>query len=160
MRLAVYAVPAAVAETPTVPLDARFGTAIHLDGYTLLNERLAPGDILQLALFWRAAGPIPERYKVFVHLYDEGGELVAQTDSEPGATQRPTDTWVPGEQITDRYGVLIPPEAPGGIYTLAVGLYPLADPSDRLAVTLDGVPAGDRLNLAKVLVTNTLLADE
>jgi mannosyltransferase len=153
VRLAVYAVPAQVADAPAVPLDARFGSTIHLDGFTLLNERLAPGDILQLALFWRAAGPISERYKVFVHLYDEGGELVAQTDSEPGATLRPTDTWVPGELIADRYGVLIPPETPDGTYTLAVGLYPLAAPGDRLPVVLDGAPAGDRLNLATVVVT-------
>jgi hypothetical protein len=157
VRLAVYAVPAAVAETPAVPLDARFGAAIHLDGYTLLDDRLAPGDILQLALFWRAAEPISARYKVFVHLYDEAGELIAQTDSEPGGNLRPTDTWAPGEQVTDRYGVLIPPEAPAGTYTLAVGVYPMADPSDRLPVTLDGAPAGDRLNLAPVVVTRGAL---
>jgi mannosyltransferase len=160
VRLAVYAVPAAVAETPAVSLDARFGSAMHLDGYTLLNDRLAPGDILQLALFWRAAEPIPARFKVFVHLYDEAGELIAQTDSEPGATLRPTDTWVPGEQVTDRYGVLVPPEAPAGTYALAVGLYPLADPDDRLPATLDGAPAGDRLNLAQILVADAASSDE
>jgi hypothetical protein len=49
--------------------------------------------------------------------------------------------------------VLIPPDVPDGTYTLAVGLYPLAAPSDRLPVVLDGAPAGDRLNLAPVVVT-------
>jgi mannosyltransferase len=171
VRLAVYAVPArgsgeasaelsrAVADVPDVPLDVRFvpggrsaGPAIHLDGYTLLTDALAPGDIAQLALFWRATEPIPDRYKVFVHLYDGAGRLVAQTDSEPGATLRPTDTWSPGERITDRYGVLIPPEVSPGTYTLAVGLYAIADPDDRLPVTRDGALIGDRLDLTSITI--------
>ncbi len=153
VRLAVYAVPASVADVPQVPLDVRFvGPSIRLEGYTLLADALAPGDIAQVALFWRAGEAIPERYKVFVHLYDEASRLVAQTDSEPGATLRPTDTWSPGERVTDRYGVLIPLGLSPGTYTLAVGLYPLADPDDRLPVIQDGVPVGDRLDLAWITV--------
>jgi mannosyltransferase len=153
VRLAVYAVPASVADVPQVPLDVRFvGPSIRLEGYTLLADALAPGDIAQVTLFWRAGEAIPERYKVFVHLYDEAGRLVAQTDSEPGATLRPTDTWSPGERVTDRYGVLIPLGLSPGTYTLAVGLHPLADPDDRLPVIRDGVPVGDRLDLARITV--------
>jgi hypothetical protein len=151
VRLAVYAVPALVADAPAVPIEARFGPSIHLDGYTLLKDALAPGDILQLALFWRATEPV-ERYKVFVHLYAPSGRLAAQTDSEPGATLRPTNTWSPGEQIIDRYGVMIPTETPPGEYVLAVGLYPVDDPLDRLPVSLDGVLVGDRLDLTPLVV--------
>ena len=119
----------------------------------MLTEALTPGDILQLALFWRATEPIDDRYKVFVHLYDEAGRLLAQTDSEPGATLRPTDTWVPDERVLDRFGVLVPPETQPGAYTLAVGLYPLTDPTDRLPVTREGRPVGDRLDLARIAVS-------
>ena len=153
VRLAVYAVPAEATDVPAVSLDARFGPSICLDGYTLLTEALAPGDILQLALFWRAAESIADRYKVFVHLYDEAGRLLAQTDSEPGATLRPTDTWVPDERVLDRFGVLVPPETQPGAYTLAVGLYLLTDPTDRLPVTREGRPVGDRLDLARIVVS-------
>jgi hypothetical protein len=152
VRLALYAVPVQVTDVPAVPLGAQFGPAIQLDGYTLLADALAPGDIVQLTLFWRAVEPISERYKVFVHLYDAAGELVAQTDSEPGATLRPTDTWSPGERIADRYGVQIPPDVSPGAYTLSVGLYPIADPNDRLPVVLDGALVGDRLNLAQIVI--------
>ena len=155
VRLAVYAVPAEVADAPAARLDARFGTVIHLDGYTALPKAVEPGDIVQLALFWRVAEPIPERYKVFVHLYNEAGQLVAQTDSEPGATLRPTNTWVPGERITDRYGVLMPMDAPAGVYTLTVGLYDLTDPTSRLTVTPDGGAIGDSLDLAEITVVTT-----
>jgi hypothetical protein len=151
VRLALYAVPAQVADAPAVPLAARFGTAMHLDGYTLLTGDLAPGDILQLALFWHASQPV-ERYKVFVHVYDEAGRLVAQTDSEPGAALRPTHTWSPGEQVVDRYGVMMPPEMAPGDYVLAVGLYPIADPNSRLPVFRDGLAVGDRLDLAPLVV--------
>jgi mannosyltransferase len=137
---------------PAVSLAAQFGPAIQLDGYTLLTGALAPGDIAQVTLFWHASEEIPDRYKVFVHLYDEAGELVAQTDSEPGATLRPTDIWSPGERIADRYGVQIPPDLPPGAYTLSVGLYPIADPNDRLTVTFDGVSVGDRLDLAQIVI--------
>jgi 4-amino-4-deoxy-L-arabinose transferase-like glycosyltransferase len=164
VRLAIYAVPAEVADAPKVSLDARFAPggpatpparpAIILEGYTLLNQTPAAGDILQLALFWHAEERIPDRYKVFVHLYDEAGEVAAQTDSEPGATLRPTDTWMPGERVVDRYGVLIPAELPLGAYALTVGLYDLTDPTDRLHVFRDGVSAGDHLGLTQVIVTS------
>jgi mannosyltransferase len=151
VRLALYAVPALAADAPATPLDARFGPSIYLDGYTLLTDALVPGDILQLALFWRAVEPV-ERYKVFVHLYDQSGRLAAQTDSEPGATLRPTNTWSPGEQIVDRYGVMIPLETPPGDYVLAVGLYPVDDPLNRLPVSQDGAQVGDRLDLTRLVV--------
>lgn len=157
VRLAVYAVPIQLADAPSVPVGVKFvpeGTdsdsAITLDGYTVANRQLAAGDILQLGLFWHADKSVSERYKVFVHLYDQGGRLVAQTDSEPGAALRPTNTWVPGERISDRYGVLIPRDVPGGTYVLAVGLYDLTDPTRRLTVS-DGTTSGsDRLDLITI----------
>jgi hypothetical protein len=161
VRLAVYAVPAVVSDDPVVPLGVSFaaeglaaGPVIHLDGYTLLTEALVPGDILQLTLFWHASEPVPERYKVFVHLYDEAGRLVAQTDSEPGATLRPTDTWAPRERITDRYGVLIPPGVSPGLYKLATGLYPVGDPDSRLFIVHDAELASDRLDLTSITVVS------
>jgi mannosyltransferase len=160
VRLAVYAVPTETADAPEVPLKAIFSRdadsdapIIFLDGYTLLSDTVEPGDILQLALFWRAEKPITERYKVFVHLYDEEGSVVAQTDSEPGADLRPTNTWLPGETVIDRYGVSIPQETPSGRYRLVVGLYSLTDPDQRLDVLEDGRPVGDHIQLTTIRVS-------
>ncbi len=153
VRLATYAVPTAFADDPAVPLDVRFGEAIHLDGYTLLTEDVAPGDIVQLTLFWRASAPISERYKVFIHLYGESGRVLAQTDSEPGATLRPTSSWVPGERIVDRYGVLVPSDMPPGDCTLTVGLYLIGQPDRRLLVSGQrGQVDVDHLDLALITV--------
>jgi mannosyltransferase len=153
VRLATYAVPAAPPTEMRTRLDVRLGDAILLHGYTLLADRLAPGDILQLTLFWEAKAPIDQRYKVFLHLLDAEGELVAQRDSEPGGGLALTTTWEPGVIQMDNHGILIPPDTPPGTCQLVVGLYLLTDPEARLPVTLDGEPAGEALPLAPITVT-------
>jgi mannosyltransferase len=161
VRLAIYAVPVELADQPATREGVQFlpqgqggDATIVLDGYTLLTPSVQPGDIVQVALFWHTNTPLNRRYKVFVHLYDENGTLVAQTDSEPGATLRPTDIWQPEEQVIDRYGVLVPKDTRAGSLTLAVGLYPVGDPATRVpAVRVDGT-TGDRVDLGPVTVLN------
>ena len=122
VRLVIYAAPidATAVEKPS---GAHFGDSIVLEGYALSAETLAPGEALAVTLFWRPLAPINVRYKVFVHLYGPDGAIAAQHDGEPGGGLRPTDTWTSGERIADRHGLLLPPDAAPGTYTLAVGLY-------------------------------------
>ena len=61
-----------------------------------------------------------------------------------------TCLWTPGQPVQDNHGLLLPPEAAPGVYQLAVGLYDAE--GNRLPVTLDGAPVGDRLVLAEVAV--------
>ena len=152
VRLVTYAVPAAPAAEMETPLDVYLGDAIVLRGYTLLGDRLAPGDIVQVTLFWEALAPIDRRFKVFLHLLDNEGLLVAQRDSEPGGGLVLTTAWEPGAVQVDNHGVLIPLEAGPGDYQLIAGLYPLDDPLARLPVTRDGETAGDTLPLASITV--------
>jgi mannosyltransferase len=153
VRLVTYAVPAAPPTEMRTHLDARLGEHIILHGYTLLAERLAPGDILQVTLFWEGTAPIEQRYKVFLHLLNGEGELVAQRDSEPGGGLALTTTWTPGEMLPDNHGILIPLDTPPGTYQLLAGLYLLTDPEARLPVSFDGEPAGEVLPLAPITVT-------
>ncbi len=153
VRLVTYAVPAAPPTELETRVNARLGEAIILHGYTLLTDRVAAGDILQLTLFWEGMAPIEERYKVFLHLLNTQGELVTQRDSEPGGGLALTTTWKPGEMLPDNHGILIPLDTPPGTYQLIVGLYLLTDPAVRLPVTLDGEPAGDALSVAPITVT-------
>ncbi|MEJ2211272.1 MAG: hypothetical protein P8129_19840, partial [Anaerolineae bacterium] len=107
VRLAVYAVPAQVPTQPEQELhiilaDEEEGDQIEMVGYTLLNDRLAAGDIAQLTLFWRVDAMPQRRYKVFVHVLDEGNHIVGQRDAEPGGGARPTDLWPAGETMIDR----------------------------------------------------------
>jgi hypothetical protein len=151
VRLATYAA-AMPATSPAVTLNTQFGDHIHLLGYSLKPDTAAPGDIVQLTLFWQTDSPLAERYKVFVHLYaDPNQPPVAQQDGEPQGGQSPTVTWAPGATIADNHGVLVPPDLPPGDYTLMIGLYDLFT-NDRLPIIGDGTAAADRLRLAALTV--------
>ncbi len=135
-----------------VRVDAHLGDAITLDGFGLPARTFAPGGIIPLRLAWRADAPVSQRYKVFVHLLNAGGQLAAQNDSEPGSGFLPTDAWSPGgERIDDLHGIYLPPDLPPGDYTLWVGLYDFA--GTRLPIRQNGADAGDALLLATLAVT-------
>jgi hypothetical protein len=152
IRFVTYAVPAELSNAPETPSGVRFGEHITLDGYTLSTPEVQPGDILQLDLFWRADAPLSERYKVFVHVLDQNGKIIAQTDREPGGGQNPTTNWESNEGIIDRYGVLIPDDTPPGAYKVIVGLYDFG--GTRLPVS----QGGDSLYLIPVIIQDPTLS--
>lgn len=131
VRLVVYAVPDAPATEIAIPTQLVFGDQITLLGYTLSETTLAPGDIIQLTLFWQALTPLTTRYKVFLHLVSDQG-LVAQRDSEPGGNLALTTTWQVGQTVIDNHGLLLPSDLPPGDYQLLLGLYNLLDANARL----------------------------
>ncbi len=147
-RLLLYAGPHAP-QQPTRRLKARLGDHIQLTGYSLGREAVPAGDVLPLTLYWRATVQVAESYKVFVHLLDGAERVVAQRDTVPVGGARPTNTWQPGEDVADNYGVFIPPGTPPGEYRVEVGMY---SPSTgvRLPVQVEGQPAGHRLLLGTV----------
>ena len=130
VRLAVYAVPDQTPDVPDRILDAHLrnpetGDAVTLQGYSLLHDRLAAGDIAQITLFWQAEGTPQQRYKAFLHLLDEQNQIVGQRDAEPGGGANLTTLWQPGETVVDNYGVPIHPATPPGTYRVEVGMYNL-----------------------------------
>jgi hypothetical protein len=94
----------------------------RLDGYAFTPATTAGGELL-LELRWQSLRPVDYDYQVFVHLLNAADEKLAQRDGQPVQWLRPTSTWHPGEDINDRYGLLLPPDLPAGGYTIAVGLY-------------------------------------
>lgn len=125
VRVAVYGL-GALPEEPAVASDACFGERICLRGYSLTAGPFAPGEVVPVTLFWQVDSPLPERYKVFLHLIDNAGNLVAQHDAEPCGNLMPTTVWAAGEQVIDRHGVWLPAGLPPGDYTLVGGLYSLS----------------------------------
>ena len=150
LGLALYGTPARL--PPRQPLNVKLEDRITLVGYGLAEEEVRAGEIVRLTLFWRAEAEVDERHKVFVHLLDEEGRLLAQRDSEPVGGSRPTTTWAPGEVVADNYGVLLPEDLLLGNYRLVVGIY-LPSTGERLSVLSDGGEvAGDTVPLASVVV--------
>jgi mannosyltransferase len=134
VRFVMYAVPDEPATEMETAVHLQFGPHIQLNGYTVQAGQLAPGDVLQLTLFWQTAVPLGQRYKVFLHLVDAQGQLVSQRDSEPGGGLAITTTWQPDQVIVDNHGVLLPVTLQPGEYTLLLGLYDILDPAARLPI--------------------------
>ncbi|MCS6802029.1 MAG: fused MFS/spermidine synthase [Chloroflexota bacterium] len=100
---------------PEIPLGAHFGELIALEGLSIRRE----GADLAVTLVWRAERDVPTNYVVFVHLLDERGTIVAQSDQPPAAGGAPTGGWLPGQRIGDLHRLRADPAGA----RLAVGLY-------------------------------------
>ncbi|MCP4422894.1 MAG: exosortase-associated EpsI family protein [Chloroflexi bacterium] len=107
---------------------AIFSNQIELVGYTVNSSK-------SITLIWRAASELPVSYHVFVHLLDEAGQIITQSDGVPAHWTRPTTGWLSGEYIVDPHTLTLPDGiAPAAI---RVGLYN-ADTGQRLTTTNGG----------------------
>lgn len=121
-------------------LVASFEQGLSLHRYEWSAATVTPGDTVTLQVWWLAGGPTGESYTVFAHLLEANGGLLAQDDQLPQEGRYPTTFWGAGELIHDTYRFTIPPEAPAGASTAALGFYRLADNS-RLARRDGGAPS-------------------
>jgi hypothetical protein len=95
-----------------------------------------------LTLYWEALEAPLTDYKVFAHLLDGAGELVAQDDGVPRAGSYPTGAWQPGDVVPDVHVVSLPDERPPGPYRWSVGMYH-PETLERLPVTGPNGPLPD-----------------
>jgi hypothetical protein len=96
-------------------INARFGDHLLLYGYSV---RQAEGKI-NLELIWKAQDNISADYKVFVHLLDSTGSILAQHDAMPRMNTYPTSLWSAGEFVEDPYQFFSDSDS----FVLHVGLY-------------------------------------
>ena len=91
---------------------------------TLIGLTQSPISNLQLpiSLLWQANAEMLTSYRVFIHLVDGSGQILAQADGEPANWSRPTTGWVPGEYILDVHTLNLPLELPTAA-SLRLGLY-------------------------------------
>jgi hypothetical protein len=85
----------------------------------------SPAPLLSCSvpLVWRAEAETPTDYRVFVHLVDAAGNILAQSDAAPAGWARPTTGWLPGEVVLDTHTLTLPATLPEGPLSLRVGLY-------------------------------------
>jgi hypothetical protein len=108
-----------------------------------------PGGELLLELRWQSLQPMDYNYQVFVHLLNANEEKLAQRDGQPVQWMRPTSTWVPGEELADRYGILLPDDFPPGSYTIAVGVY---DPVSGQRLPVSAGPRDYAIEIGPIVV--------
>lgn len=136
------------------PVGAHLGDTISLEGYWLRDKEVRGGDILRFTLHWRTVKTVHQDHKVFTHLLDQDGTLVAQRDSEPVGGSSPTTSWDEGREVLDNYGILIPDGLTPAEYLLVVGMY-LPTTGERLSPSKEGVRTmDDGILLDSVLVIN------
>ncbi len=143
---------------PTVPeyqLPASFTDQINLLGYSLSDDHLAPGESLDLTLFWSPRGRPSDDYTVFVHLLDDQGQLQGQADSPPGPGKYPTSVWDAGELIADLHTMSLAPDLPPGEYKIAIGLY---DPESGQRVQV--VDENGKITADHVIISGLAVAGE
>ena len=149
--IGVGAVVEVQAETIPNPRREVFASTLALRGFELPRADVSRGDVVPVSLFWEVLEEPVADYTVFVHVLDDGGELVTQFDRPPGGGTAPTSTWQVGQVLRDTYPLPIPYDVPAGTYTVRIGMYTW--PSlERLSISLDGVSVGDSVDLGSVRI--------
>jgi hypothetical protein len=113
-----------------------FANGLQLVGARISNAAPKPGDPICLDLQWSTNKKIPVDYTVFVHVLDQNGQIVAQSDLQPGGGYAPTSRWPIGQRIADRHGVVLPPTIAPGTYSINVGMY---GPDGVRLTSIDGM---------------------
>ncbi len=115
---------------------ATFGQEIGLAAASCTRE----GSTLRLELHWQCQAPISADCTVFLHLYDQSGKLVTQSDGYPlDGLSRPM-SWRLGDAWRDVRQLSLPGNLPAGRYTVKIGFYDRASGARLPAVD----PAGQR----------------
>ncbi|MBN2304940.1 MAG: hypothetical protein JXQ72_10705 [Anaerolineae bacterium] len=108
-----------------VPVRASFGNLAVLEGFSVGQETVSPDEMLDLRLVWRVEVTPGTSYKVFTHLLDVDGRVIAQHDGYPVNGDRLTTGWVMDEYIVDAHTLEFEPERTDyrGPARLEVGFY-------------------------------------
>ena len=117
---------------PAVPVDARLGEAVRLQGYDV-----AVTDSLVVTLTWSAEAVPALDYVVFVHWVGAEGVMLAQHDGSPAAGRYPSSWWLPGDCVPDVHRLSLPLTLPNPII-LYVGMYDPATGARLPAYTASG----------------------
>jgi hypothetical protein len=128
-----------VGPAPAPPTHAQsysLGNLARLEGYDLAPDPavVAPGDALTLTLHYHVIEPAGQDLTRFLQLYSPIHGVLAQHDGPPSDGANPTWSWVQNERLLDTITIVVPPNAPAGVYGLYTGLYNPGDGNARLAV--------------------------
>jgi hypothetical protein len=116
--------------------EARFG-----DEFLLLEHEVTDTDPnLTLDLWWACLQPPAEDTTVFVHVYDDGGQLIAQADGYPLQGLLPALQCQSGDVVHDIRYLTLPQNAANAPYRIVTGWYHSATGTRLPALDRDGQP--------------------
>ena len=134
-----------------VHLDVRW-EPLALEGMEPAELAVVAGEPVEITLFWEKLHAHGDVYSVFIHVVDEAGNIVAQSDHWPGGL--PTNILDEGQVVIDRAFIDIPAATASGRYQMRVGLYsaesglrlPLASGATGSAVDYVTLPVALQIN--------------
>jgi hypothetical protein len=144
--------PQSISYNVDYPVAVRLDKGLSLIGLGLSQDAVYPGDLLVVTLTWRARTEVGQDYKVFVHVMDPEGRLVAQHDGKPDHWRQPTPQWEPGMPIQDAHPMVIPPDVPPGTYHVRVGMYQEGTMERLSVLSASGASASDVVQVGTVEV--------
>lgn len=128
-----------------LPLDtAVFGETLKLLGYET-NGDVSPGQSLELLTLWHVQQVPAVSLKIFVHLLDGDGEIVAQHDGLDVLS----GGLMAGDELAQLHAIQLPDNLPDGNYALQLGVYE-AETGARLPVDQTG---GHKVMLHKFIIS-------
>ncbi|MBI5959184.1 MAG: hypothetical protein HY866_10645, partial [Chloroflexi bacterium] len=87
-------------------VQTEFGGLAVLEGFSVANTTvISPSETVDLTLIWRVSQTPGVSYRVFTHLLNTEGRVIAQDDDTPVNQTRLTTSWVPGEYLVDPYAL-------------------------------------------------------
>jgi hypothetical protein len=104
-------------------VGAALGESITLVGYDLSSAKVRPGGTITVTLVWRAGAPLGTEYTAFVHMLDENGDLLTQSDHPPMGGAYPTSMWDAGDVVHDTHLLTLGGSAASGSCALSIGMY-------------------------------------
>jgi hypothetical protein len=126
----------AVERPPLHPRQIALAGEMRLVGYDQSQSSVQAGETLNIILYWQPQSEVEFDYSSYVHLVDEFGRGITQSDHRPGGDYYPTTMWRPGEVLRDSHTLTLPQDVMPDVYRLVVGMYrypslePLGGPAD------------------------------
>ncbi len=114
-------------EGPPLWQGAAFDNQIALNGFEIPDDRktFRENEDVSVKLWWSALRKPAMDYSFSLSLFDEFGNLIAQSDGSASAPDTPqqTSAWEPGTYYEDYRTLHLPIGIPGREYTLMVTVY-------------------------------------
>ncbi len=137
--------PFSLLDERTIPhrVHINYEGKVELIGYETDKDRVEPGDVLELTLYWRCLAMMDRDYSVFIRLFGRDEQLISQRDTYPGRGAYPTSLWKEGEVVRDTYRIAISPDALApSLCRIEAGLYSLPTFEGLRPFDREGQPLG------------------
>lgn len=122
----------AVARVPN-RVDIVYDDKIKLLGYDVSTRRVAPGDAIELILYWQALTTMDEDYSLGISVVDAQQRVIGARNSYPGHGMLPTRLWYAGQAIRDVYWLPINADASAGVAQIQIAVYERVRKRDLVA---------------------------